>query len=109
LGIGGFIDSTDEEGLQHQTHQITLRNKIQKMVEGCKIDEVMNILKSNFGDLWKSNKTIECSLLSIKFIEFFKSNLMKEAIDLLQKPPLSSNQLSCSWHNLSYNESPENN
>ena len=62
-------------------------------------------MKDKFHNLWKSNRILQCSLQSIRFIKYFKNNDIQKAIDLLHSFPLSDAQQSMDEQNPSLIES----
>lgn len=63
--------------------QIELRKKVRHFIITNKIKDASRLLKENFPELWASNKVLECSLLSIEFVNCFKDQNIEGAIKLL--------------------------
>jgi len=70
-----------------------LRKKIKHFIQTGKIEDAKSLLKDHFPELFSMDKTIECSLASLQFIQCIHEQNTKNAIDLLLKEPLNSNQL----------------
>lgn len=76
------------EEYKPELFNIESRKHIESLIESGQIDACTSLISKDYPSLWKSNKSIECSLLSIKFINHFKQNQIQEAIELLSQEPL---------------------
>ena len=47
------------------------------------------LIEKNYPRLWKENKKVEASLLSIDFISFVKKGKVDKALEILSRPPLA--------------------